>query len=150
MRIYEFAQQHNISSKDIIKKLQQSGFDVKSHMSILDEDALAVLKKEFSAHSKKEASQESSSNSQPAKPIEKPVSEPLSTSESLKKSIYSAPKKATESKQPQKKQEPVQKKQEPVQKKQEEAAAQATAEPLVLRQMSLGEFSDKVKSLSQK
>ena len=45
MRIYEFAQQKNISSKDLIEKLQKGGFDVKSHMSVLDEKALSFLNK---------------------------------------------------------------------------------------------------------
>src|SRR5438132_466966 len=37
MRVYEFAQLNNISSKELIEKLQKNGFDVKSHMSVLDE-----------------------------------------------------------------------------------------------------------------
>ncbi len=47
MRIYEFAQLHNISSKDLVEKLQKQGFDVKSHMSLLDEKALSFLNKSF-------------------------------------------------------------------------------------------------------
>src|SRR5579871_660826 len=43
MRVYEFAQLHNVSSKDIIEKLHKNGFDVKSHMSVLDEKALSFL-----------------------------------------------------------------------------------------------------------
>src|SRR5579871_4212538 len=43
MRIYEFAQQHHILSKDIIEQLQQHGFDAKSHMSVLDEKAIMFL-----------------------------------------------------------------------------------------------------------
>src|SRR5689334_17872973 len=43
MRIYEFAQLHNVSSKDIIEKLHQGSFDVKSHMSLLDDKALSFL-----------------------------------------------------------------------------------------------------------
>jgi len=43
MRIYEFAQQNNLSSKELIEKLQAHGFDVKSHMSVLDELALSFL-----------------------------------------------------------------------------------------------------------
>jgi translation initiation factor IF-2 len=45
MRIYEFAQLHNVSSKDLIEKLQKQGFDVKSHMSVLDDKALSFLNK---------------------------------------------------------------------------------------------------------
>jgi len=51
MRIYEFAQQKNISSKDLIEKLQKGGFDVKSHMSVLDEKALSFLNKNITTMS---------------------------------------------------------------------------------------------------
>ncbi len=47
MRIYEFAQQNNISNKDLIEKLQAHGFDVKSHMSVLDEAALSFLNEDL-------------------------------------------------------------------------------------------------------
>lgn len=47
MRIYEFAQQNNISNKDLIEKLQAHGFDVKSHMSVLDEAALSFLSEDI-------------------------------------------------------------------------------------------------------
>jgi len=43
MRVYEFAQLSNISSKDLIEKLQANGFDAKSHMSVLNEEALSFL-----------------------------------------------------------------------------------------------------------
>jgi len=43
MRVYEFAKKHNISSKKIIKQLQEGGFDVRSHMSILNDKALNFL-----------------------------------------------------------------------------------------------------------
>lgn len=43
MRIYEFAQQNNLSNKELIEKLQAHGFDVKSHMSVLDASALSFL-----------------------------------------------------------------------------------------------------------
>jgi translation initiation factor IF-2 len=45
MRIYEFAQLHNVSSKDLIDELQKNDFDVKSHMSVLDDKALDFLNK---------------------------------------------------------------------------------------------------------
>ena len=44
MRIYEFAQLNNLSSKDVVQKLQSNGFDVKNHMSVLDEKALVFLR----------------------------------------------------------------------------------------------------------
>jgi len=47
MRIYELAQLKNISSKKIIETLQAAGFDVKSHMSVLDDRAVALVEKEL-------------------------------------------------------------------------------------------------------
>lgn len=70
MRVYEFAQLHNISSKDIIEKLKQNGFDVKSHMSILDEKALSFLNTPtISAQSDIQAT-DALKNSKPANTIE--------------------------------------------------------------------------------
>ncbi len=43
MRVYEFAKKNNISSKKVIDQLQQGGFEIHSHMSILDEKALNFL-----------------------------------------------------------------------------------------------------------
>lgn len=43
MRVYEFAKEHNISSKKVIKQLQEGDFDVRSHMSILNDKALNFL-----------------------------------------------------------------------------------------------------------
>ena len=76
MRIYEFAQLNNLSSKDLIEKLQTNGFDVKSHMSVLDEKALSFLnnsskKVSKSVHEDTESLQEP----KPISPIEEKVSE---------------------------------------------------------------------------
>src|SRR5438105_14915712 len=60
MRIYEFSQQKNISSKDIIEKLQHSGFDVKSHMSVLSDQALSFLDKTFPSSSNQSLTKKSS------------------------------------------------------------------------------------------
>ena len=47
MRVYEFARKQNISSKKIIELLQKTGFDVTSHMSVLEDKALLYLEKAF-------------------------------------------------------------------------------------------------------
>ncbi len=47
MRVYEFAKQRNLSAKDLVKVLQDGGFDVKSHMAALDEEALKFLDQRF-------------------------------------------------------------------------------------------------------
>jgi translation initiation factor IF-2 len=47
MRIYEFSKQVNVPSKQILELLHQGGYDVKSHMSILSNEALDFLNKKF-------------------------------------------------------------------------------------------------------
>src|ERR1700733_4340808 len=75
MRIYEFAQLNNLSSKDIIEKLQKNGFDVKSHMSVLDDKALSFLKKETQQIPANIQATESVKESKPAHPIENKVAQ---------------------------------------------------------------------------
>jgi translation initiation factor IF-2 len=47
MRIYEFAKQKNVSSKELVEILIAQGFDVTSHMSVLNTEAEAFLNKKF-------------------------------------------------------------------------------------------------------
>ncbi|WP_100404446.1 translation initiation factor IF-2 [Bacillus solitudinis] len=44
MRIYEYAKENNVQSKDVIEKLKGFGVAVTNHMSIIDEDAIQKLK----------------------------------------------------------------------------------------------------------
>lgn len=48
MRIYEFAKKFGIPTKKLLTELQSGGFSVASHMSILDEKALAFLENLYS------------------------------------------------------------------------------------------------------
>src|SRR5579872_2758703 len=126
MRIYEFAQQKNILSKDIIEKLQENGFSVKNHMSVLDEKALAFLEKAFDKSDKKSHSEEPLlKNTQPTNVIEKTVSEPVIASQ---KTV--APQKNREKKE---------------EKKPSQAASLAVDNSLVAEQMSVGAFAEKTK-----
>lgn len=43
MRIYEYAKQHNMTSKDVIEKLNKLNFEVSNHMSVLSKDMLEKL-----------------------------------------------------------------------------------------------------------
>lgn len=43
MRVYEFAKKNNLSSKKIIEQLRKGGFEIQSHMSVLDDKALKFL-----------------------------------------------------------------------------------------------------------
>lgn len=128
MRIYEFAQQKNISSKEIIEKLQQNNFSVKSHMSLLDDKALIFLEKAFSVPSKSEEPKKSPLiNTQPIKSIEKTVSEPISN---LQKKVESS----SSSSNSDNKQSDKSKKVVPV-----------IENSLVIQQMSVGDFAEKTK-----
>ena len=43
MRVYEFAKQKGLSSKDLMALLAQEGLEVSSHMAVLSEEALLIL-----------------------------------------------------------------------------------------------------------
>ena len=49
MRVYEFAKQEKLSSKEVLSILSDLGFDLASHMSVLPDEAVAALKKKFGA-----------------------------------------------------------------------------------------------------
>ncbi|NSL51142.1 translation initiation factor IF-2 [Calidifontibacillus erzurumensis] len=57
MRVYEYAKQHNKSSKEIISKLTENNIEVTNHMSMLDEDAIKVLDKVYTKNKPQEADQ---------------------------------------------------------------------------------------------
>ena len=80
MRVYEFAQLSDVSSKELVEKLQANGFEVKSHMSVLSDDAIAFLekalaKKDENTRVKTEMPQEQ----KPKNPIENKVFEEIAT-----------------------------------------------------------------------
>src|ERR1700722_7850955 len=52
MRIYEFAKEINVSTKEVLQVLQKHGFDVKSHMSIMSDPEKAVLMRAFGPQEK--------------------------------------------------------------------------------------------------
>ncbi len=47
MRVYEFAKKLGIPTKKLLTELQNGGFSVASHMSVLDEKAMAFLENLF-------------------------------------------------------------------------------------------------------
>jgi translation initiation factor IF-2 len=51
MRVYEYAKQKNISTKEVVSLLKEGGFDVTSHMVVLDQDALDYLQKKLTKDS---------------------------------------------------------------------------------------------------
>lgn len=55
MRVHEYAKQLNLSSKDILEFLKGQGVAVKSHMSVLGDDVIVILDKEYKNKNHKEA-----------------------------------------------------------------------------------------------
>lgn len=47
MRVYEFSKESGIANKDLIKKLQEAGYNVQTHMAVLSPEALEFLKNKF-------------------------------------------------------------------------------------------------------
>lgn len=47
MRIYEFAKEHGLSSKELVVLLNQEGYEVSSHMAVLSDKALEFLEKKY-------------------------------------------------------------------------------------------------------
>ena len=47
MRLYEFSKEYSVQSKELLARLRKAGFKVASHMSVLSDQALIFLKKEF-------------------------------------------------------------------------------------------------------
>jgi translation initiation factor IF-2 len=144
MRIYEFAQTHNISSKDLIEKLQKQGFDVKSHMSVLDDKALSFLNTSSQNADKKTHKTEPLKESKSPSTIENKVLQP-SPVPGKKFSKISEEKKSSVSKK-----ETVQHKsvQQPIKKEsvhKEPIVEVSTPIELVVHQMSVSDFAHKIK-----
>lgn len=47
MRVYEFAKEKDLSSREVLDLLSAGGFELASHMSVLSDDALVYLKNKF-------------------------------------------------------------------------------------------------------
>lgn len=89
MRIYEFAKQSNVTSKQLIDFLKKEGFAVGNHMSVLSEQEIAVLQKYVSQLSSVD-SQQSAGNQQeallkaePLKNENPPLKEDISSSKKI-------------------------------------------------------------------
>lgn len=55
MRIYELSKQLNVPVKQLLEVLQREGVTVKSHMSVIDDNSVALLRKKFERESEKKA-----------------------------------------------------------------------------------------------
>jgi translation initiation factor IF-2 len=58
MRVYEYAKQTNVSSKDIISTLQEMDVEVSNHMSTIEDNVIVKLDQKFNTGNKKNTSNE--------------------------------------------------------------------------------------------
>lgn len=68
MRLYELAKQYNVSSKELLLKLRNSGFEVSSHMAVLSNKEIEFLQQLYS-------SQKKNQEKMPKKPVQSIVAE---------------------------------------------------------------------------
>ncbi len=47
MRVYELSKEFGVSTKELLRVLHEGGFELKSHMAVLSEEAIAFLNKHF-------------------------------------------------------------------------------------------------------
>lgn len=101
MRVYEFAKEHGLSSKELVTLLNKEGYEVSSHMAVLTDKALNFLtnkykKSEVKPEIKKEVVSEvrpavASALKEIAKEPAKPSIQPQSVIEKEEKKVINAP-----------------------------------------------------------
>lgn len=64
VRIYEYAKQKNVSSKEIISKLKEMNVEVSNHMSMIDGNAINKLDEWLSSKNKTQASNSNHNSNQ--------------------------------------------------------------------------------------
>lgn len=162
VRVYEFSKTSGLSSKELVKLLQEHNFDVSSHMSVLTDKAIAFLEKHIAAEKAGKSSVASAqAEKKKAEPAKKPVTE-KATVQPEEKPVESKPV-APEVKAPV---QPVQAPAKPspvttTPPKPEQKSVQTTSssyaksamqkhaplepEPLVVTSMTVGDFAEKSK-----
>ncbi|MFE7061858.1 translation initiation factor IF-2 [Sutcliffiella sp. NPDC057660] len=68
LRVYEYAKQKNVSSKDVITKLKEMNIEVSNHMATLDEDTIQKLNGTNKTEAAKKPAASQGTNSAPKKP----------------------------------------------------------------------------------
>jgi translation initiation factor IF-2 len=68
LRVYEYAKQKNVSSKDVITKLKEMNIEVSNHMATLDEDTIQKLNGTNKQEAAKKPAASQGTNSAPKKP----------------------------------------------------------------------------------
>lgn len=87
MRVYEFSKKNEKATKDVLTLLQDNGFNVTSHMSVLTQEALEFLEKHYNKKSAKSTPQEQAPKQKETKQIE---SVPMTQQETNKTEINKA------------------------------------------------------------
>ncbi|WP_078380860.1 translation initiation factor IF-2 [Sutcliffiella halmapala] len=68
LRVYEYAKQKNVSSKDVITKLKEMNIEVSNHMATLDEDTIQKLNGTNKNETPKKPAASQGANTAPKKP----------------------------------------------------------------------------------
>ncbi|WP_077211562.1 translation initiation factor IF-2 [Bacillus dakarensis] len=74
IRVYEYAKQHNVSSKDVISKLKEMNIEVSNHMTTIEEDTIKKLDQTFN----KQEDKQPQKKNQPSKPAPQQSVQPKS------------------------------------------------------------------------
>lgn len=83
MRLYEFSRKYGVSNKELISILQEAGYEVKGHLAVLDDEAIAFLSQRFSKKKEAESKKGSSvaSKGKQKAPIKKEAAKPARSRE---------------------------------------------------------------------
>ncbi len=81
MRVYEFAKEQGVSSKELIALLSQQGFELSSHMAVLPDEALRFLNTKFAKKTQPQPQKDGSMAPAPVQQVSAPtvVPEPVVT-----------------------------------------------------------------------
>lgn len=90
MRVYEFAKQKGVSSKELLDKLEKAGFVLSSHMAILTDEALVFLEKDEKAAKSSPANVSKKATAAPATKASGSTDSNVSSSSSAAKAASSA------------------------------------------------------------
>ena len=101
MKIYEIAKSLNIKSGDLVKALNDNGFEVKSHNSNIEDEAIAFILKQF-APKKEETKKEETKKPEPKEEVIPEVKQPEKKPE-VKVAEVKAEEKKPEEKKPEEK-----------------------------------------------
>src|SRR5690625_1022536 len=58
MRVYEYAKEKNLTSREVLSKLQEAGIDITNHMSVIDEKMIQQIEGNNKEQSKEEPKKE--------------------------------------------------------------------------------------------